>query len=430
MFITFFKRKIKEDLVKVLSLTALANLIKIGINLVTTKVIAVIIGPNGVAILGQFTNLMSTLTTTSTGGVSNGIVRYVSEYKDNETKYYGYINSALSITLFFSAFSALILVLFAKQICFGLFSDLAYISIIYITAATIILYSANSFLLSIINGRKLYDKFILINLLSSFTGFTFTLILVYFFKVYGALLALATYQSIVILITIQIVRKNNLFSLRNISISFSKEKWLQLLGYSLMAVVGLIWPLINILIRSTIIAEISISSAGIWEGMTRISGLITAIVGTAISTYFLPHFSEIVEESILKKEVISGLKIILVVTFIIVLVLFFFKSIIINILYTKEFVSMKELFLYQLSGDFFWVAKMTLSIIFIAKAMIKKYVFFELFFGLMYLGLSLLFIHCGLGLKSVPLAHLIYNLIYFIAMVYIFRNLFFGKSRI
>jgi O-antigen/teichoic acid export membrane protein len=429
MLILYLKSKLKGDLVKVLSLTAIVNFIKIGINLITTKVIAVLIGPNGVAMLGQFTNLLTTLTTTATGGISNGVVKYVSEYENDKKGYYAYINAALSITLTFSALTSILLIVFSKQICVSLFGDLTYLSIIYVTASTIVLYSVNSFLLSVINGKKLYNKFILINFLSSVTGFIFTVILVYFFKIYGALLALATYQSVVIMITIYIVFKNKLFSLQNITISFSKEKWIKLLEYSLMALVALIWPLVNILIRSSLISEISIDSAGIWEGMTKVSVLISAIVGTAISTYFLPRFSEIKDDSTLKMELVSGLKLVLLVTLILVTFLYIFRSAIINVLFTQEFISMKSLFLFQLIGDFFWVAKMLLTVVLVAKAMTKKYIILEAVFGLMYLAVSLLFVYNGYGVKSVPLAHLIYNFIYFITMLYVFRKLLFNRLK-
>lgn len=418
-----FKKKLKEDLVKVLSLTALANLIKVGINLITTKVVAVLIGPNGVALVGQFTNFISTLTTVSTGGISNGTIRYVSEHKEDKSNYNQYISASFSITLFCSLLSTLIVLLFAKQIALLLFDDLEYLSIIYITALTLFLFSINTFFLSVINGKKLYNKFILINLLSSFSGFVFTLILVYFFKVYGALLALATYQSVVIFITIYVIKKNRIFAFKDISISFSKEKWSQLFAYSLMAIVGVIWPIINVTIRSVVIAELSIESAGIWEGMTKISLLITSIVGTAISTYFLPRFAEIGDADELKKEVMSGLKIILSATLMVVFVIYGFKTSIISLLYTKEFAAMEGLFAYQLIGDFFWVGKMTLSFVLVAKAMTKKYILFEVIFGAIYLGVSLVLIYNDVGLISVPVAHLTYNLLYFVIMLVVFRNI-------
>jgi PST family polysaccharide transporter len=417
------KQKVKGDLVKVLSLTAIANLIKIGINLVTTKVVAVLIGPGGVALVGQFTNLITILTTTSTGGITNGTVRYVSEHKGNNESYNAYISASFSITLFFSFLSTIVLLLFAKSICLLLFSDLTYLSVIYVTAFTLFLYSFNSLLLSIINGKKLYNKYIFINLISSFTGFIFTIILVYFFRVYGALLALATYQSVVILITIRVIRRYHLFSIKDIRISFSKKSWIALFAYSLMAITGLIWPLINIVIRSALITEVSVDTAGVWEGMTRVSGFVLAIMGTAITTYFLPRFSEISDKTELQKEVLTGMKLVLTATFVITLLLYIFKSTIIQILFTDSFAAMKDIFLLQLSGDFFWVAKMILTVILVAKAMTKHYVILEVVFGLFYLILSVVFISVGLELKSVPLAHLIYNFLYFAVMIFVYRKM-------
>lgn len=421
-------KKIKSELVKVLFLTFLVNFIKIGINLVTTKVIAVLIGPNGVAVIGQFTNFISTITTSSTGGVTNGVVRYTSEFKDDKKLYVQYLNAAFTITIVFSTLTMIVLLLFAKPISRALFGNLTYLSIIYITALTLFLFSLNSYLLAIINGKKLYDRYIFINLISSVVGFIFTMVLVYLFKVYGALLALATYQSVVIIITLYVVRKNKLLSFADLGFNFNKNHWNKLFAYSMMAIVGLIWPLINISIRTTMISQLSFESAGIWEGMTRISGLITAIVGAAISTYFLPRFSEITENKELKKEVYSGLKIILSATLVLAFLMYVFRQQIVMILYTDQFMSMTELFVIQLTGDVLWVGKMVLSVVLIAKAMMKKYVILEIVFGLVYLVVAVVLLHMGTGTISAPIAHLTYNLLYFIVIIFVFKKIVGSKN--
>ncbi len=418
---------LKRDFVRVLGLTAFSNFLKIVINLISTKVVAVLIGPQGVALIGQFNNLMTLATITSSGGISNGIVKYVSEFKSEKSKYESYVNTALYITLISSIVTAIGIIIFAKSICLLLFSDLTYISIIYIVSLTITLYALNSFFLSIINGMKLYDKFILINLISSVCGLIFTVILVYFYRMYGALLALATYQSIVILITINIVRRNNLFSIRNFKFNYSKIIGKQLFSFSLMAFIALIWPLVNILTRTTIINEISVDSAGIWDGMNRISLLISALIGTAIATFYLPRLSEIIDNKTLRTEILSGMKLMLSITFIMILGLYIFRDMIIDILFTHQFSSMADLFFYQLLGDFFWVAKMTLSVNMLAKAMTKQYIYVELGFGMLYYILSRIFIHYGFGIEGVSMSHFIYNLLYFIAMIFIFRDLLFQK---
>ncbi len=412
----------------VLGLTAMSNIIKIAINLISTKVVAVLIGPQGVALIGQFNNLMSLATITSSGGISNGIVKYISEFKNEKSKYESYLNTALYITLVSSIITTLSLILFANPICLLLFSDLKFVSIIYIVSFTITLYALNSFFLSIINGMKLYDKFILVNLISSFCGLIFTVVLVYFYKMYGALLALATYQSIVILITIGIVKKYGLFSFRNLKFKYSKNTGKKLLSFSLMAFVALIWPLINIMTRTAIISEISLNSAGIWDGMNRISGLIMALIGTAIGIFYLPRLSEINNNTMLRAEILSGMKFMLSITFLILLGLYVFREMIIAILYTNEFSSMADLFFFQFLGDFFWVSKMTLQVNMLAKAMTKKYIIVEFGFGMMYYFISRLLIHYGYGIQGVSMSHFIYNLLYFFTMIFIFRDLLFPKK--
>ena len=64
----------------------------------------------------------------------------------------------------------------------------------------------------------------------------------------------------------------------------------------------------------------------------------------------------------------------------------------------------------------------------LAKAMTKQYIYVELGFGLLYYFLSRLFIHFGFGIEGVSMSHFIYNLLYFIAMIFIFRDLLFQKN--
>ena len=76
-----FKKIIKSDLVKVFSFTGLSTLVKLITSYVTVKVVASIIGPSGIALIGQLQNFVAIITTVGAGGINNGVVKYVSEYK-------------------------------------------------------------------------------------------------------------------------------------------------------------------------------------------------------------------------------------------------------------------------------------------------------------------------------------------------------------
>ena len=72
------------DIIKVFSLNAMATLVRMCAGMISVKVIAVIIGPAGVALLGQLNNFNTLLLGMANGGINNGITKYVSEYKENE----------------------------------------------------------------------------------------------------------------------------------------------------------------------------------------------------------------------------------------------------------------------------------------------------------------------------------------------------------
>ena len=64
----------------------------------------------------QFQSLIGIVTILSGGGITNGIIRYLSENFDNHTKYDGYFNSALKISISSSILLFVALFLFAERI--------------------------------------------------------------------------------------------------------------------------------------------------------------------------------------------------------------------------------------------------------------------------------------------------------------------------
>ena len=70
------------DIVRVFSFTAVATLVKMLTGLISVKVVASIIGPAGVALVGQLNNFTSIAMTVSSGGINSGITKYIAEYKE------------------------------------------------------------------------------------------------------------------------------------------------------------------------------------------------------------------------------------------------------------------------------------------------------------------------------------------------------------
>ena len=78
------KNLLQTDLIKVFSLTGLSTVIKLLTSYITVKVVAALVGPGGIALIGQLQNFTAIFTTLGSGGINNGVIRYVSEYKSDE----------------------------------------------------------------------------------------------------------------------------------------------------------------------------------------------------------------------------------------------------------------------------------------------------------------------------------------------------------
>jgi O-antigen/teichoic acid export membrane protein len=67
-------------LASTISWSALATLIRLANGFVSMKIVAVLVGPLGVALIGQFGNFNSIIMVLALGGISTGVIKYTSQY--------------------------------------------------------------------------------------------------------------------------------------------------------------------------------------------------------------------------------------------------------------------------------------------------------------------------------------------------------------
>lgn len=423
-------KKIKNvfagDLIKVFSFTGLSTLVKLVTSYLTVKVVASIIGPSGITLIGQLQNFIAIITTIGSGGINNGVVKYVSEYKDDEDELRKYIRNGFKITVYLSFAVGLLLIITSKYLGkWILLSDkFSYIFVVF--GICLLLLSLNNYLLSILNGYKEFKRFVLLNIITSVIGLIFTVLLVFFYHLKGALIATVSYQSVVLFFTIFFLRKSPWFQSK---ILWGKWDWgivKQYFSYSLMALVSAATvPVSQLLVRGFLIKKYSMDSAGYWEGMNRISALYLMFITASFSVYYLPRLSEIKEKHLLKQEIFGVYKIITPIIGGSLFLIFTLKDFLITFLFSKEFYPMIEFFLWQLIGDFFKIMSWILAFVMVAKSMIKLYIITEIVFSVLFVTLSFLFIDY-FGIVGVTKAYCLNYFLYFLAMIFIFRKLIFN----
>lgn len=410
-------------LIKTSVLTAISTIIKVISAFIINKVIAIYVGPSGLAIVGQLQNFMELIVTFSNGAITNGIVKYTAEYQTIEQKQ-KIFSSSIVISLICSLIISIFLFGFSEYLSELILKDIQYSSVFVVFGATIFLFALNTILMSILNGQKEIKKYVLVNIASSIFSLFFTSFLIMQLNLMGALYALVVNQSVIFFVTLTFVIKSNWFKLEYFKQGLDKESLLKLSKYSLMAITSaLTVPISHLIIRNYISENLGWEEAGYWQGIWYISTMYLMLVTTSLSVYYLPRLSEIQDNGELKKEVFNGYKIIMPIVIVVSILIFLLKEYIVLIAFSDKFMPMMELFAWQLIGDVIKIASWLLAYLMLAKAMTKVFIYTEVGFSALFVLLSIYFINT-FGLIGITYAFSLNYFLYLIMMIFIFRKRF------
>ncbi|HTD92746.1 MAG TPA: O-antigen translocase [Chitinophagaceae bacterium] len=422
------KKLAATDLVKVSSLNAVSVFIKMIASFISIKVVASNIGPRGIALLGQLNNFSAILLSISTGGINSGVTRYVAEHKAEPSKAAVFVRTGFWITVALSLVTGIILILGAGYFSTLILKDVSYTSIFIVFGFTIIMYALNTYLLSVINGRKEFRLYVIVNITSSICGLIFSVILAIQFGTYGALIAAVTFQSVVFLLTLLILARKEWFTWTLFTGRYSKDAALKLGHYSVMELVSAATvPVSQLILRDYIVGHEDIVNAGLWTAMNQVSGMYLLVVTASLGVYFLPRMAELKTQRELRTEIVHTYKIILPALFVMLAMIFLFRNTIMHLVFSSKFEGMQDLFLYQLIGDFFKIAGWILACQLVAKAMTRTYIITEIGNRAFFVGVGILFVN-NYGTIGATIAYAIVCFLYFLVMVFIFRKMLFSRQ--
>ena len=201
-----------------------------------------------------------------------------------------------------------------------------------------------------------------------------------------------------------------------------------LLSYTLMnIIISSLSPIVQLFIRNEVIKVSGLTTAGYWQAITKISDYYLTFIISVLGVYYLPTLSGITQQSEIRKEILKGYKIILPVVAILAISIFLCKSLIVNILFSAQFEPMKELFQYQMLGDFLKIGSWLLAYLMLAKAMVKMLIITEILFNLSLVILSKFFID-KYGVVGTTYAFALNYLFYWITMAVLMRKYLFVQK--
>lgn len=420
---SFYRKIIQTSLFKVTSLNSLSVALKIGIGLITSKILAVFVGPSGMALVGNLRNFLTSLENISTLGFQNGIVKYTAESEKSKIELQKIISTVFIALMGVAILLSIILFCSASYWNEKIFGDnTEYLIVFKVLSFVLPTYGLSIFFIAVINGLGRFKKVISINIIGNIVGVLTSVFLIMQFKTTGALMAIVIAPALLFFITLYVVQKEiQIFQFVKLHV-FDFKVLKNLSAYSLMTLVSSVFgPFVFLAIRNHIIQALGIEQAGYWETMTRISSYYLMFVSAILSVYFLPKLSKAQNNQETKSVFLQYYKYILPVFVVALAVLYFSRFIVIHLLFTKEFLPVTDLFFWQLFGDIFKACGLILGLQFFAKKMTTAFVIAELFSLSVLYSASLYFIK-ACQIEGVVIAYAFENLIYLLILAIYFRK--------
>jgi polysaccharide transporter, PST family len=406
-------------LLKTTLLNGVSVFIRLSCSSILNKIMAVYVGPSGFAALGQLQNLIVLIANLSGGLLISGITKMTAQHFDEIEKQKIIWKTAVRYTLCAGLAFSMLILFFGSRLSDWLFHGLELGNIYVWISLTLPATALNNLLLAVINGKKEIGIYVASNILGSILGLIVAATLVMYFGLYGALVACVINPAIALISTVWLVSGSSWFRFSSFVGHIDGAAIKELLGFGFMGLVSaLTGPTSSILVRDHLIDNFGIVNAGYWQAATKISDNYLLLIVSTLSVYYLPRISEIRKANELRVEIIKVYGLVMPIAIVGALIIYIFRELIINILFSSDFMAMEKLMPWQLVGDVIKIGAWVLSSAMAGRAMIRPFVITEVFFSATYVLLTLLLTNF-FGLTGVVMAYAFNYLAYWACMGYL-----------
>ena len=405
--------------------SAASTTISLLVKLITNKVIALYLGTNGMFLMGQLKDFLKIGNTLGTMGIETGTVKYTSELNNKEKDFKDLVGTSFKIHLYSSLIIIGLILIFYNYLTLSISKEMSEInnySFKYLLCFSVVSFSIQTFIMSVLNGLKKIKIFILINIIATIISGGVLIFLVINYLTVGAYYALILSPIITLITALIICLFLKPFKLNFLNSVLKIKYFKNLSKFSLMAIMAPICLVgATFTVRYYIYDEFDSNHAGSWEAMWRISAIYLLFLTTTFKFYLVPTFTNL-ENNSLKKEVFKIWKTILPIIVIITLGVYIAKDLIIDILFTSEFNLINSLILFHLLGDIIKINCWVLGNILVAKAKTNHFILFQVEWSIVFVVLSIILANIY-GFVGLSIAYFSTYIIHFLLLNIYFRKL-------
>lgn len=409
------------QLTKAMALMGTAQSVNILIAIARGKIIALLLGPAGIGLLGLLYSVLSTAVAVFGLGLKNSAVRSIAA-TENEQEISS-ISTTLMVACFIQGLLSLLCVwLLAEQISVWISGVVSYAQEIrLIGIATIFSLTAGS-QIAILQGLRKIADLARITVIASFVATTVGLLIV----------AMTGLQGIVWLVVIEPATAALVAWVfcRRLPMSFSKPSvplmwnhWHPMASLGVVLMLGAVSTTATLLIvRSIITHQLGLDAAGEFSAAWGITIQYIGFLLTAMTTDYFPRLSSTMNDSTAMNQLVNTqLQLCLALGGPILILMIGAAPWVVLLLYSAEFIEAIVLLQWQSLGNIFKIAAWPVAFIFMAAAHKKTFFITELGWNLAFICLVWFWLPT-LGLEITGIGFFFCYVIYFMLVCFITRR--------
>lgn len=370
--------------------------------MVRVKVVAVLLGPEGVGVTSQVNTLINSLTVLLYLGLGPGVAKFLAEANaqhDTERIQRVVVTSSVTVVVVSLAGTALAASLAAPLTRLTL-GDPAMRTWVLLGVLAVPLAALSSQGKVLLQGFKQVRPIAVAGVISTFVSFVTVIPLVHYLHVTGAIINIGiAWAANAGLCWWFYGRVPGRPSLR--PRAFDPEVLRDLIRYgaATLAVSSGV-TLTALVIRSRIIAALGVEQNGLYQAVYALSLQYMTVVTGAMGTYSLAHLAELGRRDLIVAEVNNNLRLILLIMTPLLGGVLLLRELGLVVLYSPTFLPAAALFPLQVLGDFFQACAFALGVALIPIGRVRAHVGVNLTPMLLYLGSALVLLG-PLGLQGV-----------------------------
>ncbi len=371
-------------------LGAAHSLLGLVLSFFTIKLTAIYLGPPGLALVAQLGNFIAICQGVLSGGITAATARVYPEFGHDRARRKRFLGTAWRLASLFAVVSIVVIALASGPLARWLLTSDEHGTAVMLAGVPV--------------ACLIYVPATVV------------------WGIPGGLIGYAISQSVCLPVSLVILRWSPSVAQQDFRGPFDRTEAKRILGFLPMLIAhSTMSPLWLILIRNMVASHLGLVTAGLWQATWRVSEVYVSVVMASLSLYFLPRLGEVVGTPVLRKEIVQTFMRTVGITAAVALTLFLLRDWVVRIVFTQEFLPVRDLMPFQLLGDVLRMAAWTLGFVLVALVRSRWYIALEILIPAIYFG-GALFLVPEFGARGVTWAYCLAGAAHFSISVFALRD--------